>query len=400
MPTTISVERISMAFMLLVSSLAVLGQFATSIYLPSLPAIGRDLQVPLSSVQFTLTVFLLAYAPTQLIYGPLSDRYGRKPPLLFGLGVFLIGTLICWNASGISVLVAGRVMQGVGSSAAVVICRAMIRDTYSGTHLTQAMAWYTIIFSLAPGFAPIIGGILQSVWSWQATFGATFLYGIVVSVLAIFVVRETHPHRDNHLLWIEVVKLYLPVFGSFKFLVYSLTSALTMGCIYAYFAGMPDMYIGHLGVSTTAFGFFPLITVVGYIMSGIITQQFIHQMTAKRLALLGFSICFLGSAIALTLVTAGGLSIFTMTASVFIFVSGSGVMFAVAVAEALRDFTYNAGAASALLGFLQMLGAALGSFLVSQWGSLGLAAFPFCMFLLSLLSLSIFALSFQKLSSH
>lgn len=389
--------RVSMSFMFLVSSLAVLGQFATSIYLPSLPAISQALATSLDNVQLTLTVFLLSYAPMQLIFGPLSDRFGRKPPLLLGLVIFLIGTVVCWLSPTIEVLIGGRILQAVGASAAVVICRAMIRDTYNGTTLTTAMAWYTIIFSLAPGVAPIIGGLLQSSLGWSSTFGATMIYGGMVTALAVFVVEESNQNRSHRNSWFATLKLYLPVFQSRKFLIYTICSALTMGCIYAYFAGLPDLYITRMSISPAAFGFFPLVTVTGYMLSGIITQKYVHRFAAKQLAMLGFTISFVGCGLVLCVPLFHLLNPITMTAAIFVFVCGSGVMFAVAVAEAIRDFPHNAGAASAMLGFLQMLGAALGSFLVSRLAYLEVLAFPTCMFGLGLLSLVVFSAFYRKL---
>ncbi|MCU0339307.1 MAG: multidrug effflux MFS transporter [Spirosomaceae bacterium] len=390
-------SSVSMSFMFLVSSLAVLGQFATSIYLPSLPAISQSLRTSLDNVQFTLTVFLLAYAPLQLIFGPLSDRFGRKPPLLFGLGIFLIGTVVCWFTPTIQVLIMGRILQAVGASAAVVICRAMIRDTYNGTSLTTAMAWYSVIFSLAPGIAPIIGGLLQQSLGWRSTFGATLVYGSLVTALAVFVVKESNLQKRTQTSWTEVLKLYFPVFRSRKFLIYTLCSALTMGCIYAYFAGLPDMYITRMGISPAAFGFFPLVTVTGYIISGIVTQRSVNRFAAKQLALIGFVISFVGCVFILAVPSLHILNPVTMTSAIFVFVCGSGVMFAVAIAEAVRDFPHNAGSASAMLGFLQMLGAALGSFLVSRLAHLGVLAFPVCMFGLGLLSLVVFSAFYRKL---
>jgi DHA1 family bicyclomycin/chloramphenicol resistance-like MFS transporter len=149
----------------LLTALAALGQFASNVYAPSLPSVASDLQTSAAGVQLTLAVFLAAFAAAQLVYGPLSDRWGRRPIVLAGLAVFLVGTLACAVATDLAGLLGARVVQATGAAAGVVVSRAATRDAFDGPELTRALATVTIAFAAVPGLTPLLGGVIEQIGS-------------------------------------------------------------------------------------------------------------------------------------------------------------------------------------------------------------------------------------------
>jgi DHA1 family bicyclomycin/chloramphenicol resistance-like MFS transporter len=164
---------LALPFLFLLSGLTALGQFATSVYLPSLPSIGREFAASVPMVQLTLLAYLLCFAVFQLLWGPLADSFGRKPILYAGIVLFIIGSVLSFFAPSIVVLIVGRALQAIGGSATMVAGRAIVRDTHTGTALAQALAIITIVFSAAPGLAPLIGGVMEVQFGWRSTFLAS-----------------------------------------------------------------------------------------------------------------------------------------------------------------------------------------------------------------------------------
>src|ERR687889_2560075 len=154
-----------------------LGPLSTDMYLPSLPAIARDLHASAAQTQLTLSAFLFGFAAGQLFYGPIADKIGRRPVLLFGLGLFLTATLACTAAPGIATLTIARFCQALGASGPIVLARAMVRDLYEGPRAGRELSRMGAIMGLVPAFAPILGGVLQGLFGWRANFAATVLCG-------------------------------------------------------------------------------------------------------------------------------------------------------------------------------------------------------------------------------
>src|SRR5262249_11273981 len=157
----------------LLTAMTALGQFASNVYLPALPAVAADFSAPMNQVQWTLALFLVVFALGQLVYGPLSDRFGRLAPLKLGLLVYLAGSIGAALAPNLAVLLACRAVQAAGGAAGVVIARAMVRDSFAGPALARVMALISIVFGLVPGLSPLVGGIATDLLDWRATFWLT-----------------------------------------------------------------------------------------------------------------------------------------------------------------------------------------------------------------------------------
>ena len=180
---------------LVIGLLAAVGPFAIDMYLPALPQVAADLGATAQATQLTLTAFFVAFGVSQLVYGPLSDQYGRKPPLYAGLGIFLVGTLGCALAPSIGALVAARFVQGLGAATVMVVPRAIIRDLHTGPAATRLMAAVMLVISVSPMLAPLAGSGLMLVAGWRAIFGVLAAAGFVSLALTAFALPETLPRE-------------------------------------------------------------------------------------------------------------------------------------------------------------------------------------------------------------
>ena len=176
---------------LVLGLLAAVGPFAIDMYLPALPMVAADLGASIAGVQATLSAFFIAFGVSQLVYGPLSDRMGRRPPLLIGLGVFLLGTLGCVLAPDVGWLTAARVVQGIGAAAVMVVPRAVIRDLHSGPAAARMMATVMLVIAVSPMLAPLAGSGVMAVAGWRAIFGVLAVAGAISILLTIFALPET-----------------------------------------------------------------------------------------------------------------------------------------------------------------------------------------------------------------
>jgi DHA1 family bicyclomycin/chloramphenicol resistance-like MFS transporter len=273
--TTPESKALSLPFLSLLSGLTALGQFATSVYLPSLPSIGRDFSASMPTVQLTLLVYLVVFAVFQLVFGSLSDRYGRKPILYIGIILFLVGTALCFMAPTITILILGRALQGIGGSATLVVGRAITRDSFNGMALIQALAIITIVFSAAPGLAPLLGGLLEVSFGWRSTFIASGALAIFLLGCVIVALQETHLHRPSTLTLRNIIMLYVPLLQSARFMVYITASSFAMGGLYVFFSVGPQLFISDLGVSPAEYGVYPSFTVMGCVAGGIVARKYI-----------------------------------------------------------------------------------------------------------------------------
>ncbi len=380
------------AMIALLTALSALGQFATNIYLPSLPAISDDLTATLPQVQLTLSAFLGAFAVVQLLYGPVSDRFGRRPVLVLGILTYLAGCLICALASSVEMLIAGRVIQAAGAGAGIVVARAVVRDVFDGNDMAKVMALITIAFALVPGLTPLLGGILQDTLGWRATFFVTLLLGCVVFAAMLVKLPETNLAPLDRLDIASAIEGYGTVLRSATFVRYALSSAFVLGGLFAFFGGSPSLFIDHLGISATEYGIYPPMAVTGFVIGGIITRRLVGRISPDRVAAVGLCLLGAGAATMLILPLAGILHKYGITASMILFVTGLGVFMPTAMAAAIGAFPERAGTAAAMAGFMQMGAGALSTVLLgAMQGWLGILAFPGIMAAFTALAILLFA---------
>lgn len=387
-PATLKGER---GFIAILTALTALGHLASAAYLPSLPAITEALQASASAAHATLSVFLLGFAVAQLVYGPLSDQYGRRVVLFCGLAVYVASSLVCAVADDIDTLIAARLAQGVGACAGMVIARAIARDTYSGKTLSVVMALIATAVAVVPGFVPLLGGIIQDELGWRATFLATSAVGVLIAGIAWARLAETNAGSGARISVRRLARDYGEVLRSQAFRRNSLVGALGLAAMFAFNAASPALFIERLGTSATEYGLYPTITVLGYFLGGATAARLVRQVAERKLVLLGGLTMVIGTASMLAMPLTGTLSVAGMVVTMFVFVGGLGVVLPLSSAAALQSFPHCAGTAAAVLGFVQMGGAAAGASLVGLMPVVPDAALASTMLLFAGLALAWYA---------
>ncbi|WP_416897023.1 MAG: multidrug effflux MFS transporter [Minwuia sp.] len=356
------------AFMIgLLAALSAIGQFATNIYLPSLPVISAELSASPSQAQLTLTLYLAAFAFTQLLYGPLSDRFGRRIILMSGLAIFIAGSVVCTIAQDIDVLIAGRILQAVGGGGCTVAARAVVRDSFEGPALQKVMALIAILFALVPGLSPLFGALLQELAGWRTIFIVTGGVGAVVALMMVTRLPETLAYRLPKLNPTELVRGYAIVLARRDFLRFALPMSLIFTAMFAFFGGSPYTFIEFLDVSATEYGFYPPLASTGFVIGGIVVRRLTGRMSTIGICGVGLVVAIAACAIGVVLPLAGWVHKAAFIVSVIVFVASLGIFLPTAMAAALQLFPERAGTASAMLGFLQMAGGVLGSAMVAAF---------------------------------
>ena len=251
------------------AALAAVGSFATNILLPSLPSMARDLNVSTAAVSSTISVYLAVFAVGQLIVGPLSDRYGRWKPVMFGLGIFVLGSLWCEFSTTLPMMLVGRTIQALGACAASVLSRAIARDLLSGEELTRALAFIMVAMAAAPGFSPLIGGLLDTTTGWRSEFLVVGLFGATVAFAYFRCVGETHrPDGNVSIQLTAILRGYWGLLTDRRFIAPAGTLGLFMGALFAMFSVSPRVLIDGLGFSPIKLGLFFATTVLAVFASG------------------------------------------------------------------------------------------------------------------------------------
>lgn len=244
-------QRIIIALVVLTTAL---GPFSLNLPLPSMPTIAAGFDVPYSRVQLVLTLFLLALALGQFVYGPLSDRFGRRPVLVAGLGVYVVGSLVCAVAPNADILLVGRFIQGFGGCAGMVIGRAMISDLYGRDRAASLIGYVTMAMVAAPMIAPALGGILDELVGWRAGFVVMAALGIVLLAVTAARLPETHQERLAFAGVAALVRGCGQLMATPVFLVHGTIMAFTSATFFSFLAGAPFVVVSLMGRSPAEYG--------------------------------------------------------------------------------------------------------------------------------------------------
>jgi MFS transporter, DHA1 family, multidrug resistance protein len=346
------------------ATLAAIGTLATNILLPSLPQMAASLHVSTAEVTASITVFLAVFAIGQLAVGPISDRYGRRIPVLSGFVVFIAGSIWCGLASDLSHLLIGRVIQAAGACSTSVLSRAIARDLFSGERLARAMALIMIAMAAAPGFSPLLGGALDHVFGWRSEFAFVGLFAAIAAVAYAAVLGETHNSMRIPLNPLAIAKTYFDLTADRRFLIPASTVALIMGGLFAMFSAAPRILIEGLHFTPIQLGLFFAGTVMIVFAAGMLATKLAPRFGLDRSIRGGLLLAAAGS-IAILLVSMFNPGFLPFLAAMSVFLLGMGIVNPLGTAQALSPFGEKAGAASALVGFWQMMGAAIGVWLAA-----------------------------------
>jgi len=344
-----------------------IGPMSTDMYLPAWPRMIEALHTDISHVQLTLSSYMAGLAVCQLVCGPLSDRFGRKPVILGGMLIYLLATIACAMAGSVEQLIALRIVQGVGACTGPTLARAIIRDTYEGTDAARAMGLMAALMTLAPLVAPLIGGMLITHFDWPAMFVVLAIFVALSTAVAFFLLPETWPASQRHqhrvTLSQPLLRRCASLLGDTDFLRYTLVSAFLNAGAMAFLSGASTILIGIYGVSTTHFGFFFAVMVAGFTAGSLASAHIGERIGVERVIplsiLLGMVAAALGCGVQYFVPPHYGLAgplLFVVCMAVY--TGGIGFSLPQATAGAMRNFAAVAGTASALWGFLLMMAGA------------------------------------------
>ena len=359
---------------LLLAMLTALGPLSMDMYLPSLPDIAHVLSAPVARTQLTISSYLIGFAAGQMIYGPLSDRYGRRPVLLAAVALYLASTLACAAAQSVDVLIAARALQGISGSGAIVLARAIVRDVYSGVQAARELSLMGSISATAPIVAPMIGGVLQAVFGWRANFICMSAGGLIALLVAARLLPETlrPANRAGSLSFFSMMRGYDAVARHRGFLVYLGIITTTYAGLFAWVSGASVVLQGVYGLSAVTFGFTFALGAAGYMLGAMIATRLVVRLGLERTIGVGVVVIAAGG-LALVLAVATGVPGLWLVAAMALYLAGVGLAMPQAMAGALTPFPDRAGTAASLMGLVQqavaaIIAAVIGGFLVrSAW---------------------------------
>lgn len=346
----------SRAMTLLLTALIAFGALSNNIYLPSLPAMSQVLGVPVTAVMMTISAFFVGFGVGQMIYGSLSDRYGRRPVLIGGLVTYTLASLICALAPDIDTLIAARLAQGLAAAAAQVLARAIVRDLYTPVRAARIMSIMSAVFAVVPGFAPVLGGVLEAAFGWRATFVTLTLIGALVSIAAWRGLGESLREKDPRALDAgTLARNYGAILRNPIFLGYTFSFAGIFAGMFSFHGGSSFVFINIFGFGPEAYGLFFMTVVMGYFIGSVISARITMRTGYAQMVAMGAMVAILGGGTMLALTLIGHHGWWVIVGPQFIFMIGTGMIMPNAIAGALAPFPDKAGAASALFGFIQQM---------------------------------------------
>lgn len=337
------------------TALTAFSAVSTDLYLPALPEIGRAMQADAASVQFTYTSYLIGFALGQLVYGSLSDRFGRRPVLLVGLGVYFVSCILCFFAWDIDVLIAARFVMGMGACSGPVLGRAMVRDIFGRERSAKMLSYMGTVMGLIPAVAPLIGGYITATFGWQANFVFLFIFAAITTVGTVLLLHETNQWRDPDALKARrLVGAYKTLLCNRSFMAYTMAVTFGFGAFTAYISNISYVLIDQLKVPVEDFGYYFIFIVAGFMLGTVIGGRMTGRLGIPRITLYGIFIMVAAASVYAALALAGAVNVFSVIVPAAVMLIGLGLVFPNGMAGAIGPFYNMAGTASALLGFIQM----------------------------------------------
>jgi DHA1 family bicyclomycin/chloramphenicol resistance-like MFS transporter len=364
-------------FVLILGAISALGPLSIDMYLPSLPAIGRELHADTASVQMTATAYFIGLAVGQIIYGPISDRLGRRKPLLFGLVLYTLASIGCAFAPSVNALIGLRLLQALGGCAGMVITRAMVRDRFPVDEMAKVLSTLVLVMGVAPILAPTLGGKIDLWFGWHAIFGLLVIAGVLCILAITLGIEEVQRERSPPLSIQRVAKDYLRIVSHRRFMGYALAGGCAQAGMFAYITASPFVFINYFGLAPDRYGVMFGVNAAGLIFASQLNARLLKRFRAEKV-LRTTLLVYLTAAMTMLACALTGFGGFWGIAVPLIFCTSSlGFTFPNSQAGAMAPFGDRAGMAAAMLGTLQFVLAGVSSVVVAALhtgNALGMAA--------------------------
>jgi Bcr/CflA subfamily drug resistance transporter len=337
---------------------ACLTGFAADIYIPSFLTMSQDLGSSISHVQQSMGIFLFAVSISQLIYGPISEIIGRRIPLVMGLIIALIGSLICYSANNINMLLIGRLIQGAGAGACACLWRAILKDSLSHDEISKYAGYLGIIMVFVVAASPALGGLMESYLNWKYSLLIVIIYIFATLILVIWYLSETNIHHHNNKMSFSFFKnAFGSLLSSRIFMGYSICVFLTYGAFFSWFVMGPVLLIGQIGVKPDVFGVINLV-IGGSAMAlgGLLNGKIVGKLGKSVMLRLGWGLIFVAGMMILIWNIFWPQTVISLIFFVFIFLFGATFIWPNAFTEAFVPFAKIAGCASTLYSMMQLGG--------------------------------------------
>lgn len=357
----------SRALILLLGALAMLTSLAVDMSLPTLPRLANEFAASPETVQLTLSLFFIGYAVGQLLYGPVSDRFGRRRALLSGLGLFTLAGFLCAASWRIDALIAFRLVQGLSGASGPVLARAVVRDHFDGARAAQGLSTVLTVMSLAPLIAPYLGGLILTVFGWRAVFLTLGLIGFSLLALTWAGLAESLKHPDAQALqpW-RLFANYRSFLANPISLGYTFVNAFGYFGLFAFVSGAPFVLIEVYGVRSDRFGIYFGLTALGFMLGSFANSRLLRRLSIDRMITIGGVIMVAaGAALVATAWTRWG-GPWGITLPLIAFTFGLALLSPNATAAAMEPVPHMAGTAASILGATQMATASVAGYVVNR----------------------------------
>lgn len=346
-------------FALALASVALISPLAIHLFLPAIPAVKAEFAISDAAAQLTFSIGVFAMAVSTLFYGSLSDRYGRRPVLLAGLGLFLAGSALSALASTLPLLIAGRLLQATGAGCATTLVRTIARDAYGQANLVNAIAYLTMFYTLGPMISPLISGVLIDNFGWRAIFIFAIGLGGVITVGVYYLIQETHQARGAKLDALGIVRSHIEPFRHLRFSAFVFQTGFSTGAFFVLATAVSVLMTEKLGRPAAEFGLYFVLFPVGFLTGSFITSRISKLVALETMVLAGSIILTSAVLVQASLLLAGYVNPLTLFLPGFFITLAQGIAMPSTQAGAIAMVPQQAGTAAGIGAFIQSFVAAI-----------------------------------------